>query len=218
MGRKRLKFILLGAGVALSMVFLIVIGMSETGGFVYYMTVEEFLEQSETTTRGFRVNGKVAEGSIERLPTGQDLKFVMTDGKRSLAVSYHGIIPDTFVDKADVVVEGRLQQDGTFVAHHLLAKCPSKYESADGYEGEGYEADHRKATVGDVRSNNSTPLVSETCGKTHSIDPDTVELEAFETVDRPCHLVDDLLKYRALGFAQKIEYRSKVFSPAILTC
>ena len=51
--------------------------------------------------------------------------------RRTLPVSYHGIIPDTFVDDAAVVVEGRLQEDGTFVAHELLAKCPSKYEAAE---------------------------------------------------------------------------------------
>ncbi|NIV47932.1 MAG: hypothetical protein GWN46_14570, partial [Gammaproteobacteria bacterium] len=55
------------------------------------------------------------------------------DGAATLAVHYHGIIPDTFVDGADVVVEGQLQSDGVFSAHTLLAKCPSKYESADEY-------------------------------------------------------------------------------------
>ena len=57
-----------------------------------------------------------------------------------LAVNYHGIIPDTFVDGADVVVEGALSTDGTFDAHTLLAKCPSKYESADEYPDAGATA------------------------------------------------------------------------------
>jgi cytochrome c-type biogenesis protein CcmE len=74
----------------------------------------------------------VAEGSIVRESTGQDVAFVVTDGDAELAVRYHGIVPDTFVDNADVVVEGRLAGDGTFEAHTLLAKCPSKYEAADG--------------------------------------------------------------------------------------
>jgi len=39
------------------------------------------------------------------------------------------------VDGADVVIEGGLRQDGTFVASNLLAKCPSKYEAA-GKRGE----------------------------------------------------------------------------------
>lgn len=129
MDRKRLKFLLLGSGVVLSMTFLIVVGMNRSA--VYYLTVSEFLEQEDRATDGYRVNGTVEIGSIERLPTGQDVRFVMTDGNETLPVVYHGIIPDTFVDKASVVVEGRLQDDGTFLAHKLLAKCPSKYEAAD---------------------------------------------------------------------------------------
>ena len=134
MDRKRLKFLLLGAGILLSMTFLLVIGMNRPGGLVYYLTVSEFVHQPDPAADDFRVNGKVEEGSIERLPTGQDVRFVMTDGTTALPVSYHGIIPDTFVDDAAVVVEGRLQQDGTFQAHTLLAKCPSKYEAADDYD------------------------------------------------------------------------------------
>ena len=61
------------------------------------------------------------------------LKFALVDpdSGATVPVVYHGVIPDTFVDDAAVVVEGRLQDDGAFTAHTLLAKCPSKYESAD---------------------------------------------------------------------------------------
>jgi cytochrome c-type biogenesis protein CcmE len=131
MDRKRLKFILLGAGILLSMGFLLVVGVNRPGGFSYYLSVSEFLGQPDRGGDGFRINGKVDPGSIERMPTGEDVTFVVTDGNQSLRVAYHGIIPDTFVDGADVVVEGRLEDDGAFHAHTLLAKCPSKYESAD---------------------------------------------------------------------------------------
>ena len=131
MDRKRLKFILLGAGVVLSMAFLIWAGLDRPGGFVYYLTVSEFTQQDRRATDGFRVNGKVVQGSIERAAGGEDVAFLMSDGASDLAVRYHGVIPDTFVDGADVVVEGRLGQDNVFEAHTLLAKCPSKYESAE---------------------------------------------------------------------------------------
>jgi cytochrome c-type biogenesis protein CcmE len=126
------KFILIGAGVLLSMLLLIVVG-SQGSGVGYYMTVAEFLEIPGETRSGLRVNGKVVHGTIERHNTGEDVDFSMTDGQATLAVYYRGIIPDTFVDGADVVVEGQIQTDGVFAAHTLLAKCPSKYESADTY-------------------------------------------------------------------------------------
>jgi cytochrome c-type biogenesis protein CcmE len=43
---------------------------------------------------------------------------------------YRGIAPDTFTDGVDVVVEGRMANDGTFHATTLLAKCASRYENA----------------------------------------------------------------------------------------
>ena len=131
MDRKRAKFLLLGGAIVATMAFLLIVGMNRPGGFSYYLSVSEFMQAPDQEAAGFRVNGKVVDGSIQRMPTGQDVKFVMTDGTASLAVEYHGIIPDTFVDGADVVVEGSLQQNGEFVAHTLLAKCPSKYESAE---------------------------------------------------------------------------------------
>ena len=142
MDRKRLKFVLLGVGIVATMGTLLIVGMSGPGGLSYYLSVSEFVAAPDQSD-GFRINGKVAEGSIVRETTGQDVAFVVTDGDAELPVRYHGIIPDTFVDNADVVVEGRLAGDGTFEAHTLLAKCPSKYEAADGTEEEmpGYDTD-----------------------------------------------------------------------------
>ena len=143
MDRKRLKFVLLGVGIVATMGTLLIVGMSGPGGLSYYLSVSEFVAAPDRTDGGFRINGKVAEGSIVRESTGQDVAFVVTDGEADLPVRYHGIIPDTFVDNADVVVEGRLADDGTFEAHTLLAKCPSKYEAADGAieEMPGYDSD-----------------------------------------------------------------------------
>jgi len=129
MDRRRIKFVLLGVGVIASMALLLLVGVNRGG--VYYFTVSEFLDHPAKAEDGFRVNGKVVPGSIERLPSGMDVRFVMTDGARSIPVAYHGIISDTFVDEAAVVVEGRLTPEGTFSAHTLLAKCPSKYEAAE---------------------------------------------------------------------------------------
>jgi cytochrome c-type biogenesis protein CcmE len=56
----------------------------------------------------------------------------MSDGAHTLPVHYRDEVPDTFVDNAEVVVEGELGSDGVFAAHTLFAKCPSKYEAAEG--------------------------------------------------------------------------------------
>jgi len=115
--------------------FAVLFGVGLRGSLVYYLTVSEFLEQGNRDLgENFRINGNVVEGSIERPPSGLGAVFLMGDGTRELQVSYGKETPDTFVDGSEVVVEGVLGPDGVFVAHTLLAKCPSKYEAANSAE------------------------------------------------------------------------------------
>jgi cytochrome c-type biogenesis protein CcmE len=134
MEKRRLKFVLLGVGVVLTMGAILAVGLRGSGGMVYYLSVTEFMEQADRDTRGYRINGKVIEGTITRAADGNSVSFTMSDGISTLDVAYAGIIPDTFVDRADVVVEGTLLASGVFESHTLLAKCPSKYEAADDFE------------------------------------------------------------------------------------
>ena len=134
MNGRRLKFLLIGLGIAATMVFMLVVATQKSdGGFAYYVTVEEFVSKGQPHGH-FRVNGKVAPGTIDRMSDGRQVKFTIVDksGHATLPVDFTGIIPDTFVDDADVVVEGKRRADGVFEATTLLAKCPSKYESAEG--------------------------------------------------------------------------------------
>ncbi len=129
MDRRRLKFAVLGVGIVGTMIFLLAVGVTTTGGFAYYVSVSEYVAGGAAPEDHVRVNGKVTTGSIQRSP-GR-VEFVMHEGGASLPVVFEGIIPDTFVDDAEVVVEGEIGSDGTFEATTLLAKCPSKYEAAE---------------------------------------------------------------------------------------
>jgi cytochrome c-type biogenesis protein CcmE len=134
MNGRKLKFVLIGCGIVATTVFMLVVATQKSdSGFAYYVTVQEFNQKGQPQGH-FRVNGKVATGSIERVPGGRQVRFTIVDkaSPATLPVDYTGVIPDTFVDEADVVVEGRSRADGTFEATLLLAKCPSKYEAADG--------------------------------------------------------------------------------------
>lgn len=132
--------------IAVSIVFLVagfavLFSVGLKGSLVYYLTVSEFLERQghEDLGDNFRVNGRVVAGSIQKSPDRLGARFVMKDmsgGTRVLPVVYARETPDTFVDGAEVVVEGALGRDGTFEAHTLLAKCPSKYESQSRGAGE----------------------------------------------------------------------------------
>lgn len=98
-------------------------------GTVYYQTVKE-LSQRPSDPQPVRVAGAVAEGSIERGGAGSSLRFDILDGSDRLPVSYAGVVPDIFGPNIEVVVEGKRDAGGVFQAQTLLAKCPSRFESA----------------------------------------------------------------------------------------
>lgn len=117
--------------------YLMASGIKETG--VYYLTPAELSAKVASDPSihnvGLKVGARVVKGSIERDVATQTITFRMTDGTASYPVVYRGLAPDTFTDEVDVVVEGRLNADGTFHATTLLAKCGSRYENAPGQGG-----------------------------------------------------------------------------------
>lgn len=129
--RARSKFIL-GAGlITVSVGYLMASGIKDTG--VYFVTPSELAEKVAADPSihdvGVRMGARVVTGSISRDVASQTITFEVTDGTRTYPVVYRGLAPDTFDDDVDVVVEGRLQPNGTFKATTLLAKCGSRYEA-----------------------------------------------------------------------------------------
>jgi len=112
------------------------VGVSESK--TYYHTVQELstLEGSAARHR-IRVGGDIQAGSIKRLPGRVD--FVIEQEGHKLNVSYVGRdpLPDTFMDGAQALVEGKKMPDGHFVAEQVQAKCASKYEAVPGKQKPG---------------------------------------------------------------------------------
>jgi len=95
-------------------------------GSVYYYTVEELRTHSAALVdREIRVAGHVEEGSVEW--EAGSLTFTMIEGNETLPVSYRGAVADTFQDGREVVVSGKYESGGVFMADSILTKCPSKY-------------------------------------------------------------------------------------------
>ena len=140
MSRKKARFIIGFGIIGVCLLYLVVSGFRDTA--MYYLTVTE-LEARESQFLGKRVKlaGRVVPGSIETDSETLAVSFriwePLEDEKETfsdaMAVRYKGIVPDTFRDGSDVVLEGKPQSTGVFKAETLLAKCPSKYE------GKSYE-------------------------------------------------------------------------------
>ena len=130
--KARTKFLVGGSLVLGTAGYLMASSIGETG--MYYVTPGELTAKIEADSTlydtGMKLGARVVPGSIQRDPGGRSVAFQVTDGSRTIPVTYRGVIPDTFTDSVDVVVEGRYGRDGTFRATTLLAKCASRYENA----------------------------------------------------------------------------------------
>jgi len=110
--------------------------LEKIGTFQYYQSLSEF-QQASASDEPVRVHGYVALGSIERDVANRQVRFSVvnepphqTAAATSMPVLYGTLeVPDMFQDGAEVVLEGRLAANATFVADNVLAKCPSKFEA-----------------------------------------------------------------------------------------
>jgi cytochrome c-type biogenesis protein CcmE len=67
----------------------------------------------------------VKEGSLVR--DGNTVRFVITDTVHEMPVTYVGLLPDLFKEGKGVVSQGKLGDDGMFVASEVLAKHDENY-------------------------------------------------------------------------------------------
>ncbi len=128
--RKRFPLGFLLGGIAILAAVIYLVYANTQANAVYYMTVNELKSCTTCTTQSVRVAGVVQPGSIVRDDQKQLIRFVIVAGGQALPVSYTGVVPDIFRPGIEVVVEGHYSGHGPFQAQTLLAKCPSKFQSA----------------------------------------------------------------------------------------
>lgn len=73
----------------------------------------------------FRVQGTVDAGSVQRVGAATD--FTVTYGGASIPVHYSGEPGGIFKEGLPVVVEGRMNTDGTFAGDRVLVKHTEQY-------------------------------------------------------------------------------------------
>jgi cytochrome c-type biogenesis protein CcmE len=124
-----LKLLLAGGALVLGVAYLVTTALQTSA--VYYLTVGEIAAKGPAIYgQQVRLAGDVTPGSVAREEAGLEIRFLVRDGSGQIPVYYRGgPVPDIFGEEVQVVVEGKLGPDGTFVASTLLAKCPSKFET-----------------------------------------------------------------------------------------
>lgn len=106
---------------------------------VFFYSPTEIAEKGIAPGARIRIGGLVKEASIQK--AGLDARFEVTDGAKSLSVTYKGVLPDLFREKQGVVAEGVLDASGVFRADTVLAKHDENYmpkEVADALKKQGH--------------------------------------------------------------------------------
>jgi cytochrome c-type biogenesis protein CcmE len=125
-GRKvKLRFLFV-ATVLLALilsVFLVLKSLEEN--VVYFQSPSEINTLLELDKKKIRVGGMVKKNSISI--TANEIKFIITDFKNEINVSYSGAVPNLFEEEKGVVAEGFLKDRNYFSATKILAKHDENY-------------------------------------------------------------------------------------------
>jgi cytochrome c-type biogenesis protein CcmE len=120
-------FVVLGGALALLM-----FGSGASDALVYSKLVHEVVSKpGEFRGRALRVEGELKQGSIQFREDPCEYRFVIGKEGKELPIRFpQCIVPDTFKDGVglQVSVQGKLTDEGYFLANKVIAKCPSKYE------------------------------------------------------------------------------------------
>ena len=104
-------------------IFLILKSLEEN--VVYFQSPTEIKLLSEIEDNKIRIGGMVKKGSIS--VNANEVKFIITDLKNEINVTYTGAVPNLFTEEKGVVAEGFLKDRNVFSATKILAKHDENY-------------------------------------------------------------------------------------------
>ena len=116
-------FLLIGVGASITALFLAL----EQNLNMFYPP-NEVVSGAAPLQTNIRAGGMVEENSLRRATDSLEVSFVLSDRAGSeFRVYYTGILPDLFREGQGILVEGKLQEDGSFEAREVLAKHDENY-------------------------------------------------------------------------------------------
>ncbi len=124
---RKKRFSLIGLGLAgLGIAVALVLNAFQSN-LVFFFTPTQVVNGEVPRDRSFRIGGMVEAGTLARDSDGLTVHFVVSDTVKRVPVVYKGILPDLFKEGKGAVAQGRLGQDGTFIASEVLAKHDENY-------------------------------------------------------------------------------------------
>ena len=122
--KSRIFFLSLLVILAALVIFIILRSLEEN--VVYFFSPTEiYTNENILFSKKIRIGGLVKKNSVSKNETS--VKFIITDLKNEIIVSYNGLLPNLFAEDKGVVAEGVLKDKKYFVAEKILAKHDENY-------------------------------------------------------------------------------------------
>ena len=122
--KKRFSFLSLFLILSICSAFFILKSLNKN--ILYFKSPTDIkLGQDIIFTKKIRVGGMVKINSLAA--NNNEIKFIITDFKNEIFVSYAGTVPNLFSEGKGVVAEGILKDKTFFVADRILAKHDENY-------------------------------------------------------------------------------------------
>ncbi len=116
-----LTLFIFGSVIAIFLIF-----QSLDKNLLYFKSPTDIkISQDLNFKKKIRVGGMVKKNSLTI--SEQEIKFIITDFKNEIKISYRGTVPNLFAEEKGVVAEGTLQDKSFFVADRILAKHDENY-------------------------------------------------------------------------------------------
>jgi len=122
--RHKRALIIVGALATLAIAAVLILNALNSN-IALYVTPSEVAEGKAPKGQTFRIGGMVKDGSLKR--DELVVHFIITDMVKEISVAYKGILPDLFKEGKGAVVQGKLDENGQFIASEVLAKHDENY-------------------------------------------------------------------------------------------
>ena len=122
--KSRIIFLLVSLFLTILIIFLVLRAL-EKNVVYFFSPTEIFYDENINLQKKIRVGGLVKKNSL--IKNQNSFKFIITDKKNEIIVSYTGLLPNLFSEGKGVVAEGKLKDRKYFIAETILAKHDENY-------------------------------------------------------------------------------------------
>ena len=122
--KNRILFLTLIITITVAVIFFIIKNLNKN--LLYFRTPSDIIQSKNVKINyPMRLGGMVKKNSITI--NDNEIKFIVTDFKNEIIVSYSGTVPNLFLEEKGVIAEGKLRDRKYFIAERILAKHDENY-------------------------------------------------------------------------------------------